>query len=194
MQAHYGTTTTGILTFAFNNITKDGSEGTIGTEYVFIDTDSATLPCFSNNTTRWQGIYSYQVLNTLIGNFSGTSISHYFLQYCSSFNQPLTIPSGVTSIGTYILSRCSAFNQPLTIPSNITSIGTYFLAYCFAFNQPLTIPSNITSIGTNFLQYCYAFNQPLTIPSGVTSIGTNFLSYCSSSPPTSFTPHSGILK
>jgi hypothetical protein len=178
LHAHYGTTTTGILTFAFNNITKDGSEGTIGTEYVFIDTSSTTLPCFSTATTKWQNIYSYQVLNTLIGNFSGTSISHYFLNNCYAFNQPLTIPSNVTSIGTYFLGRCCAFNQPLTIPSNITSIGNFFLSYCYAFNQPLTIPSDITSIGSSFLQYCYSFNQPLTIPSGVTSISNSFLQYC----------------
>jgi hypothetical protein len=178
LHAHYGTTTTGILTFAFKNITKDGSEGTIGTEYVFIDTSSTTLPCFSTNSTLWQGIYSYQVLNTLIGNFSSTSIGASFLRYCYAFNQPLTIPSGVTSIGNYFLQYCYAFNQPLPIPSGVTSIGDYFLQGCYVFNQPLTIPSNVKSIGNYFLRYCYAFNQPLTIPSGVTSIGNYFLQYC----------------
>ena len=178
LHAHYGTTTTGILTFAFKNITKDGSEGTIGTEYVFIDTSSTTLPCFSSNTTLWQGIYSYQVLNTLIGNFSSTSIDTNFLRYCYSFNQPLTIPSGVTSISDNFLYNCYSFNQPLTIPSDITSIGNYFLPGCYSFNQPLTIPSGITSIGNYFLARCYPFNQPLTIPSSVKSIGNYFLQNC----------------
>jgi len=202
LHAHYGVTTTGILTFAYTNIPKDGSEGTIGNEYLFIDTSSTDLPYFSSTVTLWNNVYSYQVLNTLIGNFSNTSIGSNFLRYCYSFNQPLTIPSGVTSIGSNFLQNCSSFNQPLTIPSGvtsiggnflrncysfnqpltipsgITSIGTYFLAYCYSFNQPLTIPSGVTSIGTYFLQNCYSFNQPLTIPSDVTSIGSNFLSYC----------------
>jgi hypothetical protein len=201
LHAHYGATTTGILTFAFNNITKDGSEGTIGAEYIFIDTSSTTLPYFSTITSKWQNIYSYQVLNTLIGNFSSTSIGNSFLQYCYSFNQPLTIPSGVTSTSDNFLFSCYSFNQPLTIPSGVTSIGTNvlancytfnqpltisgatsigngFLYNCYSFNQPLTIPSGVTSIGVSFLNSCYAFNQPLTIPSGITSIPGNFLSYC----------------
>jgi hypothetical protein len=200
MHAHYGTTCTGILTFAYNNITKDGSEGTIGTNYLFIETASNALPLFTKETTRWNGIYSYQLLNVLIGNYNSTSIGDNFLRYCYSFNQPLTIPAGVSSMGTYFLHYCYAFNQPLDL-SNVTTIGTYFLGYCYSFNQPLTIHagvnsigdyflyscyafnqpldlSNVTTIGYNFLNYCYAFNQPLTIPTGVNSIGTYFLGYC----------------
>ena len=150
MHAHYGTTVAGILTFAYTNITKDGSEGTIGINYKFIETDSTTLPTFSSNTTLWNTIYSYQVLNVLIANYSSTSIGDNFLNYCYAFNQPLTIPSSVTSIGNNFLNACSSFNQPLTIPSSVTSIESTFLYNCSSFNQPLTIPSNVTSIGNNF--------------------------------------------
>ena len=176
LHAHYGTTVTGILTFAYTNIPRTGT-GTIGTEYKFIETASTELPLFATTTTIWNTIYSYQVLNTLIGNFSETSIGGYFLDYCYSFNQPLDI-SGVTSIGNYFLYTCYSFNQTLTIPSGVTSIGTSFLQNCYSFNQTLTIPSGVTSIGNSFLQNCYSFNQTLTIPSGVTSIGNSFLYAC----------------
>ena len=200
MHAHYGTTVTGILTFAYKNVTPDGSEGVIGTNYLFIETVSTDLPLFSSDATLWNTIYSYQLLNILMGNYSLTNIGDYFLNYCYSFNQPLTIPSGVTSTGNFFMQYCYAFNQPLDL-SGVTSIGVAFMRYCYSFNQPLTIPSGVTSIGNHFMRdcysfnqpldlsgvtsidtlfmnYCYAFNQPLTIPSGVTSIGSNFMNYC----------------
>jgi uncharacterized repeat protein (TIGR02543 family) len=183
LHAHYGETVTGILTFAYNNITHDGSEGTFDTSgvtanYKFIVTSSSDLPIFSENTTLWNTIYSYQLLNVLMGNFSGTSIGNYFMSSCYAFNQPLTLPSGLSSIGDNFMQYCYAFNQPLTLPSGLSSIGSNFMYYCYAFNQPLTLPSGLSSIGDNFMQYCYAFNQPLTLPSGLSSIGDNFMQYC----------------
>ena len=175
LHAHYGTTVTGVLTLAYTNVPRTGT-GTIGTEYKFIE--STDLPLFATTTTIWNTIYSYQVLNVLIGNFSSTSIGDYFLAYCHSFNQPLVIPSEVASIGTNFLRYCYSFNQPLTLPSNITSIGASFLYSCYSFNQPLTLPSGLPSIGTNFLANCYSFNQPLTLPSGLPSIGDYFLRSC----------------
>jgi hypothetical protein len=178
LHAHYGVEISGILTFAFLNITPDGSEGLIGTNYVFIETNSTTLPLFPSETTLFNGIYPYQVLNVLIGKFSLTSIGDSFLRSCYAFNQPLTIPDSVTSIGALFLVGCYAFNQPLNIPDSVTSIGALFLQSCFSFNQPLTIPDSVTSIGASFLQNCHAFNQPLNIPNSVTSIGASFLQNC----------------
>jgi uncharacterized repeat protein (TIGR02543 family) len=183
LHAHYGETVTGILTFAYNNITRDGSEGTFDTSgltanYKFIVTSSNDLPIFSEDTTLWNTIYSYQLLNVLMGNFSGTSIGNYFMSYCFALNQPLTLPSSLSSIGDNFMSYCFALNQPLTLPSGLSSIGTYFMSDCYAFNQPLTLPSSLSSIGSNFMYYCYAFNQPLTLPSSLSSIGDNFMSYC----------------
>jgi hypothetical protein len=97
---------------------------------------------------------------------------------CHSFNQPLTLPSGLSSIGDYFMYYCYSFNQPLTLPSGLSSIGSSFMYYCYAFNQPLTLPSSLSSIGNNFMSNCFAFNQPLTIPSGVSSIGDYFISKC----------------
>jgi hypothetical protein len=171
LHAHYGTNVTGVLTFAYTNIPRTGT-GTIGTEYKFIETTATYLPYFSTDTTLWNTIYSYQVLNTLVGNV--TSIGDYFLSNCYSFNQPLDL-SNITSIGNYFLQSCSSFNQPLDI-SNLTSIGDYFLHYCYSFNQPLDI-SNLTSISNGFLQGCRSFNQPLDL-SNITSIGNYFLYYC----------------
>jgi hypothetical protein len=183
LHAHYGETVTGILTFAYNNITHDGSEGTFDTSgltanYKFIVTSSSDLPIFPENTTLWNTIYSHQLLNVLIGNFSGTSIDNYFMSRCYAFNQPLTLPSGLSSIGAYFMYYCYAFNQPLTLPSGLSSIGAYFMSYCYAFNQPLTLPSGLSSIGDDFMSYCYAFNQPLTLPSSLSSIGNSFMSSC----------------
>jgi uncharacterized repeat protein (TIGR02543 family) len=183
LHAHYGTTVTGILTFACNNITHDGSEGTFDTSgltanYKFIVTSSSDLPIFSSTTTLWNTIYSHQLLNVLIGNFSGTSMGDYFMHRCYAFNQPLTLPSGLSSIGTYFMSYCRAFNQPLTLPSGLSSIGDNFMYYCYSFNQPLTLPSGLSSIGDNFMYYCYSFNQPLTLPSSLSSIGDYFMSSC----------------
>ncbi len=183
LHAHYGTTVTGILTFAYNNITHDGSEGTFDTSgltanYKFIVTSSSTLPMFSESTTLWNTIYSHQLLNVLIGNFSGTSIGNNFMRLCRAFNQPLTLPSSLSSIGNSFMNNCYAFNQPLTLPSSLSSIGTYFMSSCLAFNQPLTLPSSLSSIGDSFMSYCYAFNQPLTLPSGLSSIGDYFMQYC----------------
>ena len=146
--------------------------------YVFIE--SASLATFSSNTTRWNSVYSHQLIGFDFGKWNGTSIGDNFLRYCYSFNQPLTIPNTVTSIGGTFLYYCYSFNQPLTIPSSVTSIGGNFLSNCYSFNQPLTIPSSVTFIGDSFLSQCYTFNQPLTIPSSLTIIANNFLYNCSS--------------
>ena len=144
--------------------------------YVFIE--SASLATFSSNTATWNSIYSHQLISFDFGKWNETTISNSFLQNCYSFNQPLSIPSGVTSIGDNFLSWCGPFNQPLSIPNTVTRINSSFLSNCYSFNQLLTIPSGVTSIGDNFLSNCYSFNQPLTIPSSVTGIGIYFLSNC----------------
>ena len=107
-----------------------------------------------------------------------TSIDTLFLANCFSFNQPLTIPDTVTSIRVSFLNGCSIFNQPLTLPNTFTTIEANFLSNCSSFNQPLTFPNALTSIGNNFLSNCFSFNQPLAIPNTVTTIGTYFLSAC----------------
>ena len=152
-----------------------GEVGELGVNYDIVE--STSYPTFSNNVTNWNGYYSHQIEAFIFAKKS-SNIGSDFLQRCYSFNQPLTLPSGVTNIGSNFLQYCYSFNQPLTLPSGVTSIGDYFLSNCHSFIQPLTLPSGVTNIGSDFLQRCYSFNQPLTLPSGVTSISNYFLSYC----------------
>lgn len=201
MHAHYGTTVTGVLTFAYTNITGDGSEGVIGSDYLFIET--TTLPLFLNSSILWNGIYSYQILNLLLGNYTGI-IANNFMSYGYSFNQPLRLPDGVTeikdnfmyynygfnqpiifsntitAIGAYFMQASTAFNKKITLSNGLITIGTYFLSECYAFNQEIIIPNGVLTIGTNFMQYNYAFNQPITIPNSVTAIGRYFFTQNSS--------------
>ena len=100
-------------------------------------------------------------------------IGNSFLRTCTSFNQPLTLPEGITSIGNGFLVECYSFNQPLTLPNSLTSIGNNFLASgldtkSMSFNQPLTLPNSLTSIGTFFMNCCDNFNQKLTISNSIT--------------------------
>ena len=95
---------------------------------------------------------------------------------CTSFNQPVNIPSYVTSISS-IFNGCTSFNQPVNIPSYVTSIGSAFNG-CTNFNRPVTIPSGVTDMSYTF-HGCTKFNQPLNIPSSVSSIRL-MLSGCTS--------------
>ena len=144
LHAHYGTTVTGILTLAYTNVPRSGT-GTVGVEYIFIESADSDLPLFSTNTTLWNGIYSYQLLNVLIGNYSLTSIGAYFLYSCYSFNQPLDI-SGVASIPNDFMESCFSFNQLIIILSTVTSIGTDFMLNCYALS---TITWNSSTFPTD---------------------------------------------
>ena len=126
--------------------------------------------------------------NCVIKSVNSTAYK-FLIADASSFNQPLTLPSGLTSIGAYFLSKGGSsgymvFNQPLIIPASVTSIGNTFLANTYntagsqknEFNSALTFEqgSAITTIGQSFLAGT-KFNQPLELPQTLTSIGTAFL-------------------
>lgn len=121
-----------------------------------------------------------------------TEIGPHFLDSCSEFNSPITIPSTVTKIGSYFMSGCESFDQAITFPATTTEIGSgclyncasldsqvtvlgpvtsldRFMNGCSAYNQPFTIPSTLTIIN-EFMTSCSAFNQPITIPNGVTEV------------------------
>jgi hypothetical protein len=60
---------------------------------------------------------------------------------CSSFNQPVTIPNGVTNMAT-TFSLCSSFNQPVTIPDSVTNLyGTFLM--CFSLSSS-SVPIHIS--------------------------------------------------
>lgn len=174
--AYYGESVSGIIAFAFNNIPIENEEIVLGQHYQFIITTSNTdLPYFSSRTKLWNGVYPYQLLNVLIGNFTGTIIDNYYLNSCFSFNQPVRLQATIRVIKDSFLSGCSSFNQPVTFDyqGNMT-IGRNFLSSCIGFNQPLKIKGTIS---INFLRYAYTFNSPLDI-SGITVIPKDFMCYC----------------
>lgn len=67
---------------------------------------------------------------------------------CRNFNQPVTIPNGVTNMA-YTFRNCANFNQPVTIPNGVTSMA-YTFQNCANFNQALTIPDSVTSMSYVF--------------------------------------------
>ena len=107
----------------------------------------------------------------------GVTFLSVFMGGCISFNQPLVIPDTVTRLEQFLLS-CTSFNQLLVIPDSVTIIDNGFMANCTSFNSSLTLSNNLTSIGNQFLAGASEFNQLLKIPNTVTSIGTNFMVNC----------------
>jgi hypothetical protein len=91
---------------------------------------------------------------------------------CFNFNQPVTIPNGVTNMmGTFL--GCNSFNQPVTIPNSVTNMVETFMG-CYRFNQPVTISNSVTNMVETFMG-CYRFNQPVTIPNSVTNMVETFM-------------------
>lgn len=103
---------------------------------------------------------------------------NYFLDGCTSFNQPLSL-SGMTQVGTYFMRNCTSFNQKIDFTGcTTTSIGNYFMNSCYSFNQDLKFPNTVTSIGSYFMQYCYSFNGDIDFGTSLKTITTYFMSLC----------------
>lgn len=88
-----------------------------------------------------------------------------------SFNQPIVIPDSVTSCWG-MFDGCKSFNSPVIIGNSVTDCGCMF-NNCVAFNQPITIPDSVTNCYYMF-NCCTSFNQPITIPDSVTSCSGMF--------------------
>ena len=72
---------------------------------------------------------------------------------------------------TYFLFNGHAFNQPLTLPSGLTSIGTYFLFNCLAFTLLIYNPSVYPTDGNSISK---SINSKTSINgTGIKVIGTN---------------------
>lgn len=136
---------------------------------------------FSNVTSMGENILQYcntfDSPITLPESFSG-GFGYNFLLGCAAFNQPITLPNGITSIMSSFLSGCTSFNQPITIPGTVTVINGSFLSNCSSFNQPITMPSSVTRILGSFLNGCTSFNQPIELSSELTQIQASFLQGC----------------
>ena len=109
-----------------------------------------------------------------------TSIGNHFLQFCTSFNQPIILSNNINSIGMAFLMNCTSYDQPINIPNSLSIIDSAFMAFCTSFNSPVTIFSTPSFITNSFMFSCTSFNQPVTMPNTITRIGDNFLGNCSS--------------
>ena len=108
--------------------------------------ESSTYPLFSTNTVSWKGVFNYQIIGFIFAKKS-TPIESKFLTGCYAFNQPLTLPSGLTSIGNYFLYNCFAFTlliyNPSVYPTDDTSMSqTVYI-------KSSTNGTGIKVIGTN---------------------------------------------
>jgi hypothetical protein len=133
---------------------------------LFMDASSMT-DCFLTNPSLIVNAPSgYNVWNNV------SSMAHTFFR-CTNFNQPVTIPVGVTNMsGTFTV--CKNLNQPITIPNSVTDMSHAF-EQCTNFNQPIAIPNSVTDM-TNTFQECFNFNQSIVIPNSVTNLNRAFKS------------------
>lgn len=93
-----------------------------------------------------------------------------FLMGCTSFNQYIQIPSGVTGDRCLegFLRDCTSFNKPITIPSGVNGKKCLesFLRGCTSFNQPIRLPEHLEGDCAmySFLHGCTSFNSSITLP------------------------------
>ena len=173
-----------------------GYEGQANYDFI----ESQSLPLFTSEQSTWNGICAPKLVSFRFGKWTG-SIRDYFLAYCYSFNQPLTIPEGCECVGSNFMAVCRSFNQPIILPTTFYQTGSYFmvsctsfnqniefkgniyldsyfLQTCYAFNANIIFDGNVNSVGNYFMQNCYAFNKPLRIPGNITSLGNYFMPAC----------------
>ena len=102
---------------------------------------------------------------------------------CTSFNQNIQIPNGVTELNCTFVG-CSAFNQNILIPNSVTKLHGPFCG-CKIFNQNILIPNSVTNMREAFGAItldpatldeisCPNLNQNILIPNSVTSMGFCF--------------------
>ena len=97
---------------------------------------------------------------------------------CTSFNQPVAIPSGTIKSCRAMFFRCKSFNQQITIPTGVTNCVAMFMG-CTSLNQPIIIPEGVEDCNNMFMG-CTSLNQPIIIPEGVedcNNMFTNCLSF-----------------
>lgn len=108
------------------------------------------------------------------GNYTSMALTDYdaeFLNYCTSFNQPLDmeeLTSDLKATPKSFLMQCTSFNQDITIPADVETIAGGFMAQCNAFESTLTVNSTVapsTANGTN-----YGYNYTLVTNSSISPI------------------------
>ena len=76
---------------------------------------------------------------------------------CTSFNQNIQIPDGVTQMPSTFWG-CTSLNQNILIPNSVTNLSQTFQG-CTSLNQNILIPSSVTEMGFAF-NGCTSLNQP----------------------------------
>ena len=133
--------------------------------------------CSNNNNNVKNNFFEFiwddvNIGYLIITNFSNSIYDQ--TKFNLHFSIPLTYNNlPVIGIGDDFLSGCTSFNQPLIIPSSITSIGDNFLYGCLSFNQSLTIPSSITSIGKSFMYSNDSYTSSITIDCDINCFTTD---------------------
>lgn len=103
--------------------------------------------------------------------------------HCSSFNQNIQIPDGVTELNLTFFD-CVAFNQNVQIPYGVTRLMGPFCG-CKVFNQNILIPNSVTNMKEAFGAFyidmdtlkdisCPNLNQCILIPNSVTDMARCF--------------------
>jgi len=78
-----------------------------------------------------------------------SGVSGPFMKGNTLFNQPITIPNGVTGLA-YFLEDCTAFNSEIIIGNSVNTV-TYFLNRCTAFNHNVVFPSSVQNLTYSLL-------------------------------------------
>ena len=102
---------------------------------------------------------------------------------CTLFNQPVTIPEGVTSCANMFYD-CVSFNQPIIIPEGVINCE-YMFNNCVSFNKPVVIPNSVVHTD-NMFEGCIIFNQPIVLPKELLTADEMFLGCYNFNSPVSF--------
>lgn len=135
-----------------------------------------------NYGSEWQQDYDIASFNlpVIIGSRI-TNCSNMFKE-CTSFNQPVSIPSGESMNLAYMFTNCYSFNQPITIPNNAYAHQMFYRAN--SFNQPINIPDNVSM--ASFLHLATQFNASVSIGENVRGMASSFRNCTHFNQPVSF--------
>lgn len=110
---------------------------------------------------------------------------------CTSFNQPVAIPSGTIKSCRAMFFRCKSFNQQITIPVGVTNCEAMFMG-CTSLNQPIIISEGIEDCNNMFTN-CLNFDQEMVIPASVNNLSGMFIDCVNLNSPINILPKTDQL-